>query len=219
MNYRTLLAFGLITSAIMAFGQGKKVSLEDIWKRYEFAPKSTSGINSMQGGKHYTALTKADGGPTIEKFSYKTGQSVGLILSAKEIEEQTGRKISFDGYQFSPDESKVLLATATESIYRHSSKSHYYVYDLVNGELDSLASEGKQQLASFSPSDNKVAFVSNNRLHIQDFDEAGEELTSFGQGQDDAFIAGAVDWVYEEEFSFDKGFQWSPGRLYSLLSV
>lgn len=204
----------LVGMCFQASAQGKKVTLEDVWKRYEFAARSTAALNSMNDGEHYTAITQTDNGPTLEKFSYKTGESEGLIISANVIEEQTGKRINFVDYEFSPDETKVLLATDKESIYRHSSKSRYYVYDLKSGELDSLATEGKQQLATFSPTRNQVAFVKDNRLHIQDFDSDSRELISFGKGEDDAFIAGAVDWVYEEEFSFHKGFQWSPDGDY-----
>lgn len=210
-TFSVLLLAGL---CFQAFAQGKKVTLEDVWKRYEFYAQSTSALNSMNDGQHYAAITKTDNGPTLEKFSYKTGESVGLIISAKVIEEQTGKRVNFVDYEFSPNEDKVLLATDQESIYRHSSKSRYYVYDLKNGKLDSLATEGKQQLATFSPTRNQVAFVKDNRLHIQDFDSDSRELISFGKGEDDAFIAGAVDWVYEEEFSFHKGFEWSPNGDY-----
>ncbi|MEQ9262267.1 MAG: S9 family peptidase [Owenweeksia sp.] len=207
---KLVLTHALLFLSISLFSQAKKVTLEDVWLRYSFYAKGTSGLMSMKDGLHYTALTNSDGGPTIEKFSYKTGESVGFIISTKVIKEQTGKNIDFDQYEFSPDESKVLLATETESIYRHSTKSHYYVYDLEDARLDSISTEGKQQLATFSPTRNQVAFVYKNRMYIQDFDSEGTQLISFGKGQEDAFIAGAVDWVYEEEFSFDKGFEWSP---------
>lgn len=199
--------------SLPAFSQDKKVGLKDVWKRYSFNARSISGLNSMKDGLHYSAIT-AKNGLAIEKYSYASGESVGVIISAKEIQEKTGQKINFDSYEFSPKEDKVLLATQTESIYRHSSKSNYFVYDIKKGKLTALKSEGKQQLATFSPTRNQVAFVFENKIHIQDFDNSDAALISFGMGQDDAFIAGAVDWVYEEEFSFHKGFQWSPNGDY-----
>ncbi len=199
--------------SLPAFSQEKKVELKDVWKRYSFNAQSISGLNSMKDGLHYSAITSKNG-LAIEKYSYASGESVGVIVSAKEIKEKTGQQINFDAYEFSANEDKVLLATKTESIYRHSSKSNYFVYDIKKGKLTALKSEGKQQLATFSPTRNQVAFVFENRIHIQDFDKADSEVISFGQGQDDAFIAGAVDWVYEEEFSFHTGFQWSPNGDY-----
>lgn len=212
---KIIFSFLLITLYTSGFAQEKKVSLEDVWKKYAFNAGGISGLNSMQDGSHYTAITnQRDNNPTIEKFSYKTGKSVGAIVSTNDIKEKTGKTILFDSYEFSPNEQKVLLATQTESIYRHSSKSYHYVYDIKTGKLDSINAPGKQQLATFSPTRNQVAFVFNNKLHIQDFDNTNGSLITFGKGQDDAFIAGAVDWVYEEEFSFHKGFDWSPNGDY-----
>ena len=211
---RIALVIALAFTSQLSFAQGKKVSLEDVWKRYAFNARGISGLNSMKDGLHYTAITRPGGNLSIEKFSYKTGESVGVIISASTIKEKTGETINFDSYEFSPNEDKVLLGTNSESIYRHSSKSNYYVYDITNGKLYPLKSDGKQQLATFSPTRNQVAFVYKNRIHIQDFDKMDNELISFGLGQEDAFIAGAVDWVYEEEFSFHQGFEWSPDGNY-----
>lgn len=213
MTRKYLLIAVLAIFCQSSFAQGKKVSLSDVWKRYSFSARSISGLNSMKDGLHYAAITRSNG-LSIEKFSYETGESVGVILSSKTIKEKTGEDISFDSYQFSPNEDKVLLGTKTESIYRHSSKSNYYVYDLKKDEIYPLTADGKQQLATFSPTRNQVAFVYENKIHIQDFDKKDGGLITFGQGQDDAFIAGAVDWVYEEEFSFHQGFEWSPDGNY-----
>lgn len=199
-----LLSLGLLAQ------EKRPVSLEDVWMRYRFYAPTTQGIRSMQDGEHFTTLERSRKGPLIVKFSYETGQAIDTLVTAAEIAEHTGKKLFFDGYALGPGEDKVLLSTETESIYRHSSKSYFYVYDLAEQRLDSLKAPGKQQLAQFSPTENKVAFVFGNRLHIQDLDAPDAPLTSFGQGEEDAFIAGALDWVYEEEFSFHRGFYWSP---------
>ncbi len=206
-----ILAFLAIQEA---YAQSKKVTLEDVWIKHSFYAQRTQGISSINDGEYYTVLVDADEFPAIEKFSYKSGKSKGFIISSKLIKEQTGKSVLFDSYQFRPDENKVLLAVETESIYRYSSKSYYYVYDLKANTLDSIKVNGKQQLADFSPTRNQVAFVYKNQMHVQDFDKPNNELISFGMGKNDAFIAGAVDWVYEEEFSFDKGFCWSPDGNY-----
>lgn len=203
----------LFIASQSTFAQGKKVELKDVWKNYSFSAQSISGLNSMNDGLHYSAITRKDG-LAIEKYSYASGESVGIIISAKEITDKTGEQINFDSYEFSANEDKVLLGTKTESIYRHSSKSKYYVYDIKNGKLTAIKADGKQQLATFSPTRNQVAFVYENKIHIQDFDTENSPLVTFGKGQDDAFIAGAVDWVYEEEFAFHEGFQWSPNGDY-----
>ena len=84
----------------------------------------------MKDGLHYSAITSKNG-LAIEKYSYASGESVGVIVSAKEIKEKTGQQINFDAYEFSANEDKVLLATKTESIYRHSSYSKFSSFIII----------------------------------------------------------------------------------------
>ncbi|MFO7721675.1 MAG: alpha/beta fold hydrolase, partial [Bacteroidales bacterium] len=69
------------------------------------------------------------------------------------------------------------------------------------------------RLAEFSPDGNKVAFVRNNNIFVKDL-MTGEETTVTADGEVNSIINGTCDWVYEEEFSFTKGFQWSPSGRY-----
>ncbi len=210
MFYRNLIiVFGILT-AFNLKAQERDVTVQDVW-RGTFYARSTSGLRSMNDGTHFTVLNGREA--SIDKYSYASGDKVATILSAAEIKEKTGKEIQFDSYQFNSTEDKVLLGTETESIYRHSSRSFYYIYDLKAGTLDRIDAEGKQQLADLSPTANKVAYVFENRMHIQDLDDPSKSV-SFGEGKEDELIAGAVDWVYEEEFSFHKGFHWSPEGNY-----
>lgn len=203
---------GLFLSSGFSRAQDKKVTLENVWKEYRFYGRTTRGLRSMKDGEHFTTLSRTADGPAILKRRYQTGETVDTLLTTAEIKKHTGKQLVFDQYQFNPDETMLLLATQTEPIYRHSTKSYYYIYDLEAHSLDSLRVAGKQRLADFSPTENKVAFVYNNRMHVQDLSDG--RIIRFGKGKEDAFIAGAVDWVYEEEFSFHKGFHWSPEGSY-----
>lgn len=210
MFYRNLLiVFGILLALPTAHAQDKIVSLNDAMSGIFYA-RSTGGIRSMNDGIHFTVLNRSEG--SIDKYSYESGEKIATIVSSAEIKEKTGKDIRFDSYQFNATEDKVLLGTQTESIYRHSSKSYYFVYDLNKQTLDEIKAEGKQQLADLSPTENKVAFVYENKLHVQDLDNGS--MTTIGQGEEDALMAGMVDWVYEEEFSFHKGFHWSPDGKY-----
>jgi len=211
---RRIFLFSIISIlALPATAQKKQVTVEDVWQRYAFYAPTTGGIRSMNDGEHFTALSRTSEGPALQKFSYKTGELVSTLTSAKAIQAATGKQLMFDKYQFGPNEERVLLGSETEGIYRHSSQSYFYIYNLKTQSLDSLLTDGKQRLADFSPTENKVAYVFENRMHIQDLDN-NNQTVSFGTGEEDAYIAGAVDWVYEEEFSFHKGFHWSPEGNY-----
>ncbi len=64
-------------------------------------------------------------------------------------------------------------------------------------------------MATFSPDGNLVAFVRENNLFITD-PAKGKEIQITTDGKFNEIINGAPDWVYEEEFEFNKAFSWSP---------
>ncbi|MDG2164145.1 MAG: S9 family peptidase, partial [Flavobacteriales bacterium] len=165
-------------------------------------PEWVWGINSMNDGVHYSSLNYGDENVYITEYSYETGDSISTIVDSKDLEG-----ISFSDYSFSEDEKKVLLPTETESIYRYSSRSNYFVYDRETKIAQEL-SEGKQRLAQFSPDASKVAFVKENNVFIKDITNNTELQVTF-DGEINKIINGATDWVYEEEFAFDNGMQWN----------
>jgi len=183
----------------------KSINLEDIWKYYRFYPSTVSGFRSMNDGNNYTILNKGN----LEKYSYKNGKIVETIIEAGDlIPEGSNSPIIFSDYEFSNDESKALLVTEVETIYRHSFKANYWIYDLNTKKLSQLSENGKQQLACFSPNDNMIAFFRENNLYVKDL-VTGKEKAITSDGKVNSIINGAPDWVYEEEFSFIKAFEWS----------
>ncbi len=199
-----LLAF-LISSTITA-QDSKEISLADIWKDHTFSAKRVSGIRSMKDGEHYCTLNKNG---EIIQYSYLDGKKTRLIATLREMADGIEEKLEIDDYSFSEDESKILIASNTESIYRHSSKSNYFIWDINEFKLSPLSNGGKQQLAGFSPDGTKVAFVRDNNIFVKNLDD-GEEQQITHDGEDRVIINGTADWVYEEEFSFTKAFHWSP---------
>ena len=184
------------------FAQEKMIQLEDIWASRTFSPEWVWGINSMNDGVHYSSLNYGDKNVYITQYSYETGDSISTIVDSKDLDG-----ISFSDYSFSEDEKKVLLPTETESIYRYSTRSNYYVYDRETKIAEEL-SEGKQRLAQFSPDASKVAFVKENNIFIKDIINNTELQVTF-DGEINKIINGATDWVYEEEFAFDNGMKWN----------
>ena len=140
----------------------------------------------------------------------KRGNTPGPSLSRSEmVMPGDTAAIPLDDWSFSQDESKLLIATETEYIYRYSSVSEYYVYDIGTKKLSRLSLNGKQRLADFSPDGTKVAFVRDNNLFITDLANNAEYAITT-DGKQNEIINGTTDWVYEEEFAITKGFEWSP---------
>ena len=209
---KSFIIFFLVVLSLPTASRAQKgeITLSQIWTEGYFQARTVSGIKSMNDGVHYTSLRAYPGGKCIVKYAYKSGNAVDTIVKTEELIYE-GRPINFSAYSFNPTESKLLLAIEQEAIYRHSSKSNYFAYDLDARILVPITdfSLGKQQLAQFSPTENKVAFVRSNNLYLSDLD-AGTELQITTDGEWGKIINGAVDWVYEEEFSFHRGFYWSP---------
>lgn len=182
----------------------QKISIEDLFARGTFSAKSVRGIHSMNDGLHYSTL---EDGNKIVKYSYHDGKKVNVIFDLSTVENAPIQH--FSSYEFNADETKILLTTAIESIYRHSFTANYYVWNSVTEELSELSAKGKQQLATFSPDGERVAFVRENNLFVKSL-RFGTESQVTHDGQFNQVINGAPDWVYEEEFGFNKAFAWSP---------
>lgn len=187
------------------YSQNKKdVTLENVWRDYKFYARSVGGFRSMNDGIHYTTLEMGD----IVKYAYANKKIEQVLVSGKEL--KSGEKtIEINDYEFSSDESKLLIASGKEGIYRHSSKSHYYIYDLKSKKLSKLTDGSKQMYATFSPSANKVAYVKDNDMFYKDL-TSNKEVQITADGKKNEIINGASDWVYEEELVLVKAFKWSP---------
>lgn len=209
MNKIYLAAAALIigfSTTIKAQNTGQ-ISLEDIWKKYSYSPKYVRGLTSMKDGLYYTTLERSKQGTFIVKYAYNTGKAVDTIIKPGVL-KYDNEAISINDYSFSADEKKMLIATDQESIYRHSSKSQYFVVELNSGKLQKLTDGNKQMYATFSPSADKVGFVRDNNLFYVDL-KTMKETAVTTDGEYNKIINGASDWVYEEELVLVQAFQWA----------
>ncbi|MEE1204076.1 MAG: DPP IV N-terminal domain-containing protein [Bacteroidales bacterium] len=181
----------------------QEITLEDIWVKGTFRSKSIAGIRSMNNGENYCILTSEG----IEKYSYADGKKVETIVSFAGLKFKGANEQVFE-YEFNSDETKVLLATSPQFIYRRSYLANYYVYDMNTKQITSVCDE-KVRLADFSPNGSMVAYVKDNNIYVLSLaDMSVRQLTT--DGAFNKIIYGTTDWVYEEEFAITKGFFWSP---------
>lgn len=173
-----------------AFAQN--ITLDKIHSGY-YRGKGISGISSMKNGENYLVIEK--GG--IAKYSYKTFQKDGNIVDG-----------NFQSYQFSADESKIMLLKDSEPIYRHSFLGKFDVKDLKSGKIISLNDGNFVQEPSFSPDGTKVAFIADNNMFYQDL-HSGKITQITTDGKKNAIINGLADWVYEEEFGHAQQYEWT----------
>ena len=184
--------------------QKKDITLEDIWSASTFNGKTVAGLESMNDGLHYSTLEKGK----VLRYEYAKASAPEVVIDQSQL-LVNGKAITIDNYKFSADETKLLIATETEHIYRHSTRENYYVYDRKTKTLMPVATGEKQMYAGFSPDGNKVGFVRANNIFIKDL-VSGKETQVTTDGLKNNIINGATDWVHEEEFSFSVAYFWSP---------
>lgn len=202
-----ILAFLMaILPGFMNAQNRKPVTLEDIYLKGTFAAKGVSGFTSMKDGKYFC---KTDDRQNILRYEFKSGNLVDTILHRSDLFFNGAKDpISLEDFSFSSDESKILIASQMQSIYRHSFDAEYYVFDCKSRSL-SKPIASRIRLAEFSPDGNKIAYVKNNDLYMYHLILNQEERIT-KDGKINAVINGSTDWVYEEEFAIWKGFYWSP---------
>lgn len=206
MKRNILIGLLSVVCVFSAVGQ-KQLTNEAIWTgQSPFRMKSVESVRSMNDGEHYTALNYSKDGWIIDKYSFASYDKVGTILAMKDLSMD---KVVAQNYDFNKDETKLLLETNIESIYRRSYTAKYYIHDLSNGKTSLLFDEPVMH-ASFSPDGKHVAYVYKNNLYVKSLDGTDAvQITS--DGEYNKIINGSADWVYEEEFAISKAFQWSPG--------
>ncbi|MBA3665942.1 MAG: DPP IV N-terminal domain-containing protein, partial [Bacteroidetes bacterium] len=190
----------------------EKITLEDLWVKYAFYPKSAQGFNVMNDGLHYVDVTEDEKGTTLAQFELKSGKKTKELVKGTDL-SFNGKNLDINTYQFSPNEDKLLLHEGTEPIYRRSSKANYYIYDIASKKTLQLSDQGKQMFPLFSPDGNKVAFVRDNNIFIKYLDSNTETQVT-ADGEFNKIKNGWADWVYEEEFSKADYMDWSSNSQY-----
>lgn len=187
----------------------KNLTNELIWNTRTFNAEYVGGFNSMKDGETFSDLKQSDySGLTIIQCSFATGDTLKEITSAKKMFNDA--TFQFSNYTFNEDETMLLIETETESIYRWSSMANYYVHNLLTGETFPLTDfkKGKQRLATISPDKKTIAFMRDNNIFLVDAQTKKETQITF-DGAMNKIINGGTDWVYEEEFGFDRGLYWN----------
>ena len=205
------LFFGLCCLAGFAQG-GKALDLKEI-NSGKFSPENIYGVVPMPDGEHYTQRNAE--GTQIVKYSFRTGEPVEVVFDVAKARECPFKK--FDSYQFSPDGSKILIATETTPIYRHSYTAVHYLYPVkrndkgvtTNNIVEKLSDGGPQQAPVFSPDGNLVAFVRDNNIFLVKLLYGNSESQVTEDGKLNSVLNGIPDWVYEEEFGFNRALEFN----------
>lgn len=209
-----MLATALVTTlSTTGFSQKTDISLKDIWASGKLYPKMVSGFINLKDGKSYAkfSVDPSTKNTQLKSYSYATGEETGIVIDGNKIVAANQKmgltRFNFGTFYFSKDEQKALIPMNREGIYRHSYRASFYVWDRSSNVLTPVHDQ-KVRYAQFDPTGTKVAFVLGNNLYYKDLIKGKtKQLTK--DGEYNKIINGAVDWVYEEEFSMARGFDWN----------
>jgi len=185
----------------------QQITVEKIWKKYEYYPKGVEDFKSMKDGEHYSRIGE-DGSILIYKLM--DANDKGEVLVDKNSLVYNDSIIAYEDYEFNSDETKVLFMTNIKPIYRRSYTAIYYLYDIKTKQLVPLDDKHKPQtLAEYSPDGKSVSFIHGNDIFVKEL-TSGKSIKLTEDGKRNKIINGTSDWVYEEEFGITKAYAWSP---------
>ena len=134
-----------------------------------------------------------------------------------------GIQLDYDTFSVSHDMRYILFGTGRQGVWRHSSRSNFFVHDLQSGSTSPLRPPtfpSKVAFATWAPKGHSIAYVFENDLYVTTpggGNGTAIRVTSTGS---ETFFNAIPDWVYEEEvFGQDSVAWWSPdGRKLAFLS-
>ena len=195
---RLFLTITALLMFVATMSAGGKLTLPDITSG-KFAAKTVNGINPIEGTDTYARISQD--GERVVCCSFKTGKELSVLFDVKNT---MGCKIdSFDDYVLSPDGKRMLIQTNTERIYRRSFKADFYIYNIESRRLDRLSDGDKQQIPTWSPDGQQVAFVRGGNIFLVKLLYDNAEIQVTKDGKFNEVINGLPDWVNEEEFGFN----------------
>lgn len=197
----TILFF--VVSSLSVVAQ-QKITLEEIWGG-AFRTKGMDALSAMKNTNQYTVLNydRTSKSYQIDLYDFATLEKVSTLFDTKNHPEVK----SIDSYSFDKNEKKILIATNSNSIFRHSFTAQYFIYDISSKTVNSFTSNAIQE-PTFSADGTKIAYAFENNLYVHDL-SSGVKIQITQDGQKNKIINGITDWVYEEEFAFVKAYDWN----------
>ncbi|WP_338877225.1 S9 family peptidase [Spirosoma sp. SC4-14] len=161
-------------------------------------------------GNAYASIEQGD----LVKTDIRSGRKTTLLTKDKFRKPGSDQPLAVTDFVFTPDSSKVLIFTNTARVWRYNTRGDYYLINRSGGQFRQLGSSApalpaqSYMYARFSPDGQKVAYVSDHNLFVEDVATGQRtQLTTDGTRKR---INGTFDWAYEEEFDCRDGFRWSP---------
>jgi len=208
------LVLGAVRPAPAQVPESVRAGVHRIFGTRDFVPERFGPARWMENGAAYSTLERSadmQGATDIVRYETASGARSVMVAARQLVPPGRTEALGFDDYVWSADYSRLLLFTDTRKVWRTNSRGDYWVLDRRAGTLRKLGGDGPpstMMYAKFSPTGDRVAYVRQGDLYVERL--ADGNITRLTSGATTTLVNGMSDWVYEEEFSLQDGFRWSP---------
>lgn len=211
-----LLACLLPLSGLAQKKEKLNLPLESIWSGYFDEKKIQTHMLHNSNRFAFIEARPENNLEMIFTLDFETGKIIDTAFTNQIKQANDSLPITFtffEDYEFSPDDSKILIKTQIEPLFNASTKEFNYVWDIPKKVMKVVTAEGKQWYTSFSPDSKKIAYVREGNLFIKNLEnDALQPVTYDGaMGQN---LYGMADALYENNFGMKQAYQWSPDGQY-----
>jgi dipeptidyl-peptidase-4 len=192
-------------------GDASLLTVDRIFGSQEFASERPPALRWRNSGSGYVTVERTSDGQQLAAHDPANGRTEVLVPDAWLIPDGKKQPLAVEEYEFSNDESKLLIYTNSQRVWRVNSRGDYWVLDRSTRKIKKLGGDippSTMMFATISPDGKKVCYVYRNNLYVQDLEDF--RITALTKNGSETMINGTFDWVYEEELFLRNGFRWSP---------
>jgi len=191
-----------------------RLSLERIFASKDLHEQKLPTMRWSQRTSHYftrQATSPENQTSQIVRIDPATGVPEVVVTVAALTPVGETAPLAVDDFELSADETKLLIYTNSQRVWRRKTRGDYWVFDRATQRLQKLggdAASATLMYAKFSPDGMQVAYVREHNLYVQDLRTLRiTALTSDGSRE---VLNGTADWVNEEELEIYDAYRWSP---------
>lgn len=190
------------------FAENKRISFEHALGESPFKTARMGMMQWLKGENSYLTWGKGKKEGDIVKVTFPERDTVTYIN--KNTLKIDGKKIKVSRFTLDQTESKILLLSDREKIWRHSYFGTYHVLDIASGSITKVSQNNlRLRNVKISPDGSKVAYVrEDNNIYVYDLVRNKEKPMTINGSR--LILNGHFGWVYEEEFGSYDAYRWSP---------
>jgi dipeptidyl-peptidase-4 len=195
-------------AAAPVLAQATRLTVETIFGSSEFT-SDVMPVTWSDDPAYFNAIERNGNTTDLYRIDAVSGVRNLLVRGADLVPPGQTEPIDIEAYEFSEDQSKLLIFTGSVRVWRQNTKGVFYVWDFRRRNLMPVSTEpGLQQFAKFSPDGRWVGFLRDHNIFVTDTRSGREKQLTFDG--DENIINGTSDWVYEEELGLRDAFRFSP---------